>query len=172
MMIQLNTTISSLSFETQSSQISQIDAIESGKILEFDLYKIGYKVQTEKIKIADSTTIKFLSDIDNDNTIDSIRYFTGNKSDLPNSPNPNDKPVYRKFNNNQPEMIGAATEFNFAYFDSSGTQLNYSSLSNVSGRKKIKSIRALIRFETAEPHNSVYQGVDFLRIIRPENLNF
>lgn len=172
MLIQLNTTISSLSYETMSSQISQTDAIESGKILEFDLYKIGYKVQTEKIKIADSTTIKFLSDIDNDNTLDSIRYFVGNKYDMSNTPNPNDIPFYRKVNNNQPEMIGAATEFNLAYFDSSGMQLNYGSLSNVAGRKKIRSIRTLIRFEAAEPQDSVYQGVDFLRIIRPKNLNF
>lgn len=171
MIIKLNTDISAYSYEMQSQQRSQTDAIETVKILEFDLYKIGYKVTGEKIKMADSTAIKYFTDIDNNGVIDSIKYYIGNESDLPNSSNPNDKPFYRKRNNNQAEIIGTVTTFNLGYFDSTGTQLSYSNLSNSSEREKIRSIRALFSFEANEPHNSVYQGVNFLRIISPKNLD-
>lgn len=171
MIIKLSTDISASSYEMQSHQISQENAIETVKVLEFDLYKVGYKVAGEKIKIADSTTVKFLADIDNNDVIDSIKYYIGTESDLANTTNPNDKPLYRKRNNNQAEMIGTVTTFNLEYFDSTDTQLSYSNLLNASERAKIRSIRALIGFEANEPHNSVYQGVDFLRRISPKNLD-
>ena len=171
MIIKLSTDISASSYEMQSHQISQENAIETVKTLEFDLYKVGYKVTGEKIKIADSTTIKYFADIDNNDVIDSIKYYIGNESDLPNTTNPNDKPFYRKRNNNQAEMIGTVTTFNFAYFDSTGALLSYSDLANASEREKIRSIRALIGFEANEPYESVYQGVDFLRRISPKNLD-
>ena len=171
MIIKLSTDISASSYEMQSHQISQENAIETVKTLEFDLYKVGYKVTGEKIKIADSTTIKYFADIDNNDVVDSIKYYIGNESDLPNTTNPNDKPFYRKRNNNPAEMIGTLTTFNFAYFDSTGAQLSYSDLANASEREKIRSIRALIGFETNEPYESVYQGVDFLRRISPKNLD-
>lgn len=170
MINKLNTDISVSSYEMQSHQISQTNAIETVKILEFDLYKIGYKVTGEKIKIADSTTITYFTDIDNNDVIDSLKYYIGNESELPSTLNPNDKPFYRKRNNNQAEIIGTVTTFNFEYFDSTGTQLSYNNLLNASEREKIRSIRALIGFEANDPYNSVYQGVDFLRIIRPKNL--
>lgn len=171
MMIHFNENVSSANFEILNSNISQEDAIETGKILEFDLYKIGFKATGEKIQLADSLEIIFFSDFNNDDVLDSIRYYVGNTSELSHTSNPDDRPLYRKVNTNTVNAIGAVTDFNFAYFDSSGSQISYPSLSNSAVREKIKSIRILIGIEAAEPVNSVYHGVDFFRIIRPKNLN-
>jgi hypothetical protein len=170
MMIHFNTNVSSANFEILNSNISQEDAIETGKVLEFDLYKIGFKVTGEKIQIADSLEIKYFADFNNDDVIDSIRYYVGNTSELNHTSNPDDRPLYRKVNANPANAIGAATDFNFAYLDSTGSQISYASLSNASVREKIKSLRILVGIEAAEPVNSVYHGVDFFRIIRPKNL--
>lgn len=172
MMVELNTNISASSFEMLSGQMAQANAVQSGEVLEYDLYKIGYRATGEKIVIADSTTIKFLSDIDNNSAMDSVRYYLGNKSELPYTTNPNDMPLYRKLNNNNAEMIGTTTSFSLTYFDSSGAQLKYQDLKNSTERRKIRSIKTSILFEATEPHNSAYQAVDFSRVIRPKNLNY
>ena len=57
---------------TASSSVILFTTIEQRKtkdvseLIEYDLYKIGYRIPDEKISVADSTEIKFYADI-NDN---------------------------------------------------------------------------------------------------------
>lgn len=171
MMLQFNMNLSTSSAEMLSSQIVQANGIETGKVLEYDLYKIGYKVTGEKIQIADSTVIRYLTDIDNNDVIDSVRYYVTDSTSLANTTNPRDMLLYRKLNTNTPEIVGAVTSFNLSYFDSTGAELSYINLQNSATRERIKSIRVVASFEAEEQFNSIYQGIDYFRIIRPKNLN-
>jgi hypothetical protein len=171
LLIRFNGDMATNSYEMVSGQQSHQNAIATIRILDSDLYRIGHKVSGEKIKTADSTTLKYYSDLDNNGVVDSLLYYTGQVTALNSTTNPKDKPIYRKLNTNQPELIGAVIRFRLTYFDSTGTQLTYTNLTNATEREKIKTIRMQIGFESDTPQDSVYQGVDLIRTIRPKNLN-
>ena len=69
-------------------------------ILEYDFSKIGYRVPpgTAAITALSDTTIAFIGDVDNDNSVDSVSYYLGPKSEPSESENPNDRYLYRKIN--------------------------------------------------------------------------
>ena len=83
---------------TASSSVILFTTIEQRKItdaselIEYDFYKIGYRIPDEKIFVADSNEIKFYSDIDDNNVVDTIHYYVGNTSDLSYTSNPKNKP--------------------------------------------------------------------------------
>ena len=99
MIVGLNVYISNSATDNLYTNIAQSNITTTSEIIHNDFYKIGYKVSGNKIVIADSNQIKFYSDIDNNGTIDSIYYYTGTASQLTSTQNPNDKLLYRVFNN-------------------------------------------------------------------------
>ncbi len=97
-------------------------------LLEHDFRKIGYCSNWEKIPdpsaailLADSTEIKFLTDVDKDANIDTMHYYLGTTNELSATPNPNDRPMYRVVNNATPVGVNlGVTEFSLTYFDALG----------------------------------------------------
>ena len=168
MIVNFNIQLNTFSSGMLSSSITQGDAVVSGQILEYDLYKIGYKVVSAKIKSADSSSITYYTDLQNTGTVDSVTYYTGNINALSSTTNPNDKPLYRKQNTQSPIKIADVTGFNISYFDSSGTKIAFPSTPQL--RSKIRTLNVAIRFEAQEPTDGFYQGVDWERTIRPKNL--
>jgi len=82
--------------------IVQQNLVEVVSLLEHDFRKIGYCKDWTKIPdpsqaiiSADSTSIKFLTDLDNDGQVDSLRYYLGPTSELTVTPNPRDRMLYR-----------------------------------------------------------------------------
>jgi len=147
--VNINTTASSsvILFTT----IEQRKIMDVSELIQYDFYKLGYRIPDEKISVADSNEIKFYSDIDNNDVVDTIHYYVGETSDLSYTTNPNDKPLYRQ-RNWQDNLLSEipVVDFNLSYFDSLGNTLDYSSLTNSAGRKLIKSIKIKITVETDE----------------------
>ena len=170
MVLQFNNRVSDSAGELLLSTITQREAITSAEIIQYDLYKMGYNVSGSSVSIADSNRIKFYSDLDNDGNKDSITYYLGSEKDLISTANPNDKPILRKQNSNNAYKVVNVTEFEISYFDSIGTKLKSAQLINQAVRDRIKTISVYIRSESAEPIDTVYQGIDWFRIIRPKNL--
>ena len=88
--------------------IVQQNLVEVVSLLEYDLRKIGYCADWQQIPdpsqailAADSNDITFLTDLDSDGYVDTLRYFTGNPSALPGTANPRDMMLYRVENNEQ-----------------------------------------------------------------------
>ena len=95
------------------------------QILEYDFRKIGYCADWNKIPnpsqaiiSADSTQIKFLTDVDFDGNVDSIKYYLGPTSELTNSPNPRDRYLYRVVNTEAPVGVNlGVTQFRLNFFN-------------------------------------------------------
>jgi type II secretory pathway component PulJ len=111
----------------------QQNLVEVTKLLEYDFRKIGFCLEpnmlpdpTKSILVADSNRIKFLTDVDltgsgPDGTLDSIYYYLGPTSEIPETSNPRDRLLYRVVNNQTPNGSNlGVTYFNLKYFDALG----------------------------------------------------
>lgn len=122
-----NTYVYSSELTVQENLVSVV------QLLEYDFRKIGYCADWEKIPdpskaiiMADSNSIKFETDINNDGNVDTLYYYLGPKSELSNTPNPNDRLLYRVVNNETPRSANLGiVQFNLIYFDALGNKLNF-----------------------------------------------
>lgn len=113
--------------------IAQSNLVEVVELVEHDFRKIGYCRDWKKIPdpsksiiSATQNSIRFLTDENNDGNIDTIAYYLGPTSELTNTPNPNDRMLYRVLNNNQPQGANlGVTQFDLNYYDAGGTQLAF-----------------------------------------------
>jgi hypothetical protein len=161
--------ISSSSREHIGSNLTQSNARSLGEVVENDFYKIGYRIQGQRIAIADSTQVKFYADMDNDGTKDSVRYFLGN-DDIPNTPNPKDRLLYRVYNSETPNSSNlGVVAFRLSYFDSLGQKLLPIPLTTAQ-RQSIRSIGVYIRVESPNAEEGYYQGTEWQKIIRFKNV--
>jgi len=113
--------------------IAQSNMVEVVQLVEHDFRKIGYCKDWDKIPDpsksileASLNSIKFLTDENNDGNIDTISYYLGSTDELTQTPNPNDRILYRIVNNNP--AIGAnlgVTQFDLYYYDALGNQLAF-----------------------------------------------
>lgn len=111
----------------------QQNLVEVVRLLEHDFRKIGFCKDWEKIPdptqsiiAADSNSISFLTDVDSDGTIDTMKYYTGPTSELSGTANPRDKMLYRVVNNETP--IGTnlgVTQFQMIYYNALGNQISF-----------------------------------------------
>ena len=110
----------------------QQNMVTVAEIIEWDFRKIGYCADWNKlpdpskaILYADSSSIKFLTDIDANCTLDSIYYYLGPASELSSTENPNDKILYRVINNETPVQSNLGiTRFYLVYYDALGDQID------------------------------------------------
>ncbi len=139
------------------------------QILENDFRKIGYCKDWKKIPIpsqaiifADSTKIKFLTDIEPDGIVDSIYYYVGSPNELLSTPNPRDRFLYRVVNKELPKKVNlGVTQFNLVYYDIFDDTLNFPI--NVPG--SIHSMQINLAVENSDAYDNRYSSV-FWRQIR------
>ncbi len=156
-------------YNNGSDLIVQEDITTIVEILENDFRKIGYcedwtKIPdpTKSIIYADSSSIKFLTDTQNNGTVDTLYYYLGPTSDLPNTPNPNDRILYRQIDSNPPQGISlGVTEFNMLYFGALGDTLSLP----IATPGAIASMQITIRVENSAAYNNKYEDA-FWRQIR------
>lgn len=169
-LLRVNAQMTENSFENLNTSITQMDAIELGKIIEFDITKVGDIIEGDKIISADSTQIEFYFDYNHDGSKDTLKYFLGATSDLSHTNNPNDKPLYRQFNNST-KIIGEISNFKFSYSDSSGSQINIASLASQTIRNRVKTIGVYFLKESGyKNYDDLYPALEWERKISPKNL--
>jgi len=103
------------------------------QIIEYDFRKIGYCSDWNKlpdpskaIVYADTSEIKFLTDIEPDGILDSLHYYLGPKSELLETENPRDRILYRVVNDNTPVQSNLGiTEFYMIYYDALGDTIYF-----------------------------------------------
>ena len=111
----------------------QQNLVTVAQIIEWDFRKIGYCADwkklpdpTKAILYADTSSIKFLSDIDADGTLDSIFYYLGPTSELSATENPRDRVLYRVVNNETPAQSNlGVTRFYMVYYDALGDSVHF-----------------------------------------------
>lgn len=120
--LRLNQAIVGTTDTTTANLNVQESLVDLVKTIEYDFRKIGYKVADPKTSIlfADSTTLRFNSDIDNNGTMDVIAWSVG--PPLTHLPNPNVRGLYRAVNG-APAVAApglGVTEFKLKYLDQDG----------------------------------------------------
>lgn len=130
LVMSLNLNIFTMQKNTQyilrTSNQEKITGTESyvglGGIIENDLYKIGVgDTLTPSITNADTNLITFRADMDNNGTVDSVKYFTSTPPVVPAGGNPNIKYLYRR-QNTQSGTAGwtGVSSLRFVYLDEMG----------------------------------------------------
>jgi len=138
--LQLNTTMAG-GLEAANANVNvQESMVDVVRTLEYDFRKIGYNIPDTVVAIVETsaTSITFLSDINDDMTVDSVRWFLGP---------PAGRLLFRKVNDGDALAVGAdVTEFTLRYLDQDG--------------RSPYSMRAIAMIETTLRLESPYQVQD------------
>ena len=132
-LFQINNTAVENNYTGNGELIAQTNLATIVQVLEYDFRKIGYCADWQKIPIptqaiisADSTSIKYLTDVDSDGNVDSMYYYLGPTSELLSTPNPRDRLLYRVVNNEAPVGVNlGVTEFSLCFFDVLGNLISF-----------------------------------------------
>jgi hypothetical protein len=168
----------------------QENLVEVTRLLEYDFRKIGFCKEpnllpdpTKAIILADSTRLKFLTDVDltgtgPDGVVDSIYYFLGPTSELSSTMNPRDRLLYRVVNNEAAKGSNlGVTSFRFRYYNSQGvelmppvTALNLQNIQTIQISLIVENVVAGELVETA-PINTQYSSA-FWQQLRLSSRNY
>lgn len=98
LLLKLNLFASSSSVTSDNELKLQQNAKTLAEIINYDFRKIGYQYDSTAIAIADSNHIKFYADIDRNNTVDTLEYYTSDTTVATSTENPSDIILFRKYN--------------------------------------------------------------------------
>ena len=168
--INLNLSINAAATQNLYSNVTQRQVVSSVEVIESDIYKIGYRVDSDAISEADSNEISFFSDIDNDGFKDEIRYYLASTSSMSETYNPNDRILWRELNEENSSTPFVVTKLNFSYYDSLGQLIDYTSLINQSIRNQIRLIKVRVETQTGELIDGNYETIQWEKNIRPKNI--
>jgi len=150
-------------FYYNSDFILQRDLVDIILIVEGDLRRIGYSADPDNlippnrtILRAGSNSITFVTDLRRTGKLDTVEYKIGTPSDLANTTNPRDVPLYRIINNADQfrSITGVVTEFRLVYFDALGDSLPQPIVTP----GEIQTMELSIKVENAAAYNQVYSN--------------
>jgi hypothetical protein len=152
--------------------ISQLNSVAASQVIEYDFYKIGYRVDTSEVFIeCKSDGLTYLSDFDNDGIMDTVKYYLSNTEALKSTTNPEDRILYRSINQGNPQIVTSVVDFELTYRDTAGILITPTSeLSDVKKRKTVRSIDVYVYLEAADPIDSIYQGMEWKRNLSLKNI--
>lgn len=168
MLLIINNYSSSLS---QTSHVRTLDGINTynassvAKLIEYDFNRMGLRVPptTTIVRRADSSRITFLSDIDNNGNIDSVRYILSVPDSASSTYNPRDRILYRLVNA-QPmrDATMGVTRFRIRYFDWDGH--------TTTDLAQMRSFEITLHVESVIPYDATYSNFYWQTKICPPNL--
>ena len=163
----ININMNSETYRTATEFHTQTEMIQLARIFEFDVYKAGYAVVKPAIVVADSSYLKFRTNLLNiAGRRDSVEYLLG--TPVTNSSNPNDKHLLRVENVSTVSISYSVTQFRLTYYDGRDSVM----ATPVSGalRDSIRSIRIQLRLESPTLIDGSYAGAYYEKLIYPRNL--
>ncbi|MDZ7264324.1 MAG: hypothetical protein ONB16_07045 [candidate division KSB1 bacterium] len=161
-------------FHTSINQTSQEKTLAANtisnaaaivRLIEFDFNRMGLGVSstTPIIRLADSSRITFLSDIDANGNVDSIKYVLSIPDSARHTPNPRDRILYRIMNTqSQKDAALGVTRFRIRYFDILGNITT-----NVN---QMRTMEITLNLESIVPYDNRYATFSWQTKISPPNL--
>lgn len=164
MVLSVKTNVSDMTVLDQLELIVQENMVEVVSEIDFDFRKLGCGVQNPALSIirADTSSITFWSDIDNDGDLDSIRYWLGATGEVMGTVNPRDRILHRRVNNQTNTGSLGVVDFQLRFFDIAGASTNNTTLA--------KRIDYYLLIENPFPIDTVYARSAWNGTIRPKNL--
>jgi len=157
---------------------TQTEAIQLARIMEFDFYKIGYRVPLTarpSFLVADTEHVKFKTNLgDMAGAIDIVEYGLGGP--VLDSKNPRDLMLFRIENVTKVYINYSVIGFRVSYFDSNDVKISTPIFGAALNR--IRSLRIMLKLESPEPFDTTYGGgyqyasAIYSKLIYPRNLTF
>lgn len=123
-LLNLNQNVYQAEVTTMMDLNLQVEVINAANVIESDFNKIGYCSNIDnindlpKLTHADSSSIKIVYDVYKTGFYDTVYYYVTDTDVLSQTPNPNDRILYRKVNAEPPFMLSnRITELKFQYLD-------------------------------------------------------
>ena len=164
--MRMDADVTARSYQRSLEYVAQASAETVTDFVTDDLRKVGYGVYGPAVIMADSTRIRFLADLGDDGTVDTIYYAASGPSDMADTPNPADCMLRRKLNGNPFEEIRVGlTRMRFSYFDAEGD-----SLASPVDTDLVRSIRVDLVVESPVCYGDCYEAAGLRFAVRPKNL--
>ncbi len=157
-------------YNSNSDLITQENLAQVVYVLENDFRKIGFMGDylkaaqldpTKAILYADTSSIRFLADTRDHGVMDTVYYYLGPTSEQSNTPNPNDRLLYRSVTSVNDSDISftrsgslGITQFYLTYFDDFGNQLS----TPVSAPGAIHEIQITLQVQNLEGYKGQYDS--------------
>jgi hypothetical protein len=160
MIVNLNQTLAESTYVTTNDLSVQTNMTTLVKIIETDFRRIGYCANpsnfpdpTKAMREVQPHSIKFLTDVDGNGNIDSIRYWVGDTTSCRKTANPRDVMLYRQINQQTAQQfsLGVVT-FDFLYFSALMDSLSFP----ISNPAQVNSIRLSILLESPYAYDTTY----------------
>ena len=144
--------------------MAQKNVAEVASIIEFDLRKAGYGVPsaTTSILAISDTTIRFLADIDQNGTPDTLNYCLSSRLDAASTENPNDRYLYRSVNSSENDVGIGLTDLRFVFYSATGNQ--------TTNMDSIRTIKVGFTVQTLFAYSGQYGSASWSSQISPKNL--
>jgi hypothetical protein len=99
--------------------------VQTAYLLEGEMRNMGVGVPENErtVLYADTSRIRFLSDIDVNGVVDTVEYYAGAPSEMADTQNELDRPFYRRINSTRPLVVGSVTVFQLRYLTRMGSLL-------------------------------------------------
>ncbi len=169
--VQVNINVSM--YENQHNVVTQTNAVELARQIEWDFTKAGYQVTGEKVLIADSTQIQFMADLADKQVVNTLLYVIGDTSQCSMTKNKNDFPLFRTQDGRTVKQNWGLTYFRLTYYDVTNRKIP-TPITNTTELKRIHSINVSFRLESPEPvvslRDTVWAAVTWEKTIVPRNL--
>lgn len=163
----ININMNSETYRTATEFHTQTEMIQLARIFEFDVYKAGFNVVKPAIVAADTSYLKFRTNLLNvSGARDSVEYILG--TPVTNSANPNDRHLLRIENVSTVSISYSVTRFRLTYYNSRDSVL----ATPVTGAllDSIRSIRINLTLESPSIIDGSYAGATYEKLIYPRNL--
>ncbi|GJQ21530.1 MAG: hypothetical protein HBSIN02_18850 [Bacteroidia bacterium] len=166
----LNSNIVTSSFQRNLDLLSQESAVNLTTILETDFKRIGYFANTRPVMLAERKAVRFTGDVNDDGWPDIVTYRLGDPTELRQTKNPSDRPLYRRVDSDSLNVASGLVSFALSYLDSAGRVLPYDSLRYPVFLDRIKMIQIELRIEPTDPVDTTFIPVEIRRVITPKNI--
>jgi len=162
-----------------STYLIQSQTQELARIVENDVYKMGFRVYGNEVLFGDSSQLRFRADLSNNGTINTVEYILGDR--ISESANPNDRKLSRIVDGSTLFISFNATRFYIQYFDSAMQKLT--TPLSVADLKRVRTVNILLALQTPDPVDfyrkagtgelcPVYGSAHYEKLISAQNLSF
>jgi hypothetical protein len=171
MLINMNAGLVACTTDTVLSQITQINAMGTAEVIRADLKRAGLRVPAglPAFLSASPEAMTILGDIDGDGAHDTLTYFLA-VGGADNTPNPNDRMMYRRDGANAPEPFSAGiTGFEMTYRDEFGNVKGFP-IAGDSALASIRRVDVVLVVESTERYGEEFQRFVTEFTVRPKSL--
>ncbi len=162
--LRMNVSLNTMATEAIAHSTIQQELAILRSVMSTDFDYAGYNVPVGTAFVdAKEDKITFKGDLNNDGTAETIAYYYGSKTELSNTPNPEDRKLYRQIGSGTPlNVANGITKCVFTYYNNSGVA--------TTTKSEIKSFSISVTMQDGAPIDNRYPSTYWEQSFFPPNL--